>query len=51
VIQKFLPMLLSNYEMDNIALDKLKCTCILLDHTPNDVWEFIPEDNESWVMT
>ena len=51
MIQKFLPMPLSNYEIDNIALDKLKCTCILLDHTPNDVLEFIPEDDESWVMT
>lgn len=36
-----------NYETDNIALDKLKCTCIPLDCTPNDVLEFIPEDNES----
>lgn len=44
-------MPLSNYEIDNIALDKLKCTCIPLDRTPNDVLEFIPEDNESWVMT
>lgn len=44
---KFLPMFLSNYETDNIALDKLKCTCIPLDCTPNDVLEFIPEDNES----
>lgn len=48
---KFLPMPLSNYEIDNIALDKLKCTCIPLDRTPNDVLEFIPEDDESWVMT
>ncbi len=51
MIQKFLPIFLSNYETDNIALDKLKCTCILLDCTPNDVLEFIPEDDESWVMT
>lgn len=41
----------SNYETDNIALDKLKCTCIPLDRTPNDVLEFILEDDESWVMT
>ena len=51
MIQKFLPMFLSNYETDNIALDKPESTCIPLDHTPNDVLEFIPEDNESWVMT
>ena len=44
-------MPLSNYEIDNIALDKLKCTCIPLDRTPNDVFEFIPEDYESCVMT
>ena len=42
---------LSNYETANIALDKLKCTCIPLDRTPNDVLEFILEDDESWVMT
>lgn len=51
MIQKFLPMSLSNYETDNIALAKTESTCISLDCTPNDVLEFIPEDDESWVMT
>ena len=46
MIQKFLPMPLSNYEIDNIALDKLKCTCIALDSTPKDDVEFIPEDKK-----
>ena len=39
-------MFLSNYETANIALDKLKCTCIPLDRTHNDVLEFIPEDKK-----
>lgn len=39
-------MFLSNYETANIALDKLKCTCISLDCTPNDVLKFIPEDKK-----
>ena len=46
MIQKSLPMSLTNYEIDYIALDKLKCTCIPLDCTPNDVLEFIPEDKK-----
>ena len=43
-------MSLSNYKTDNIALDKPESACITWDCTPNDVLEFILEDDESWVM-
>lgn len=27
-----------------MALDKVECTCLALDCTPNDILEFIPEE-------